>query len=163
MLVHCRFFRRVHQVIVERVGKVSKREANSVPDDIFGYKEAKTNGDRFYIAAQFTRGELPAEFILGNGKIYGGYENAPLQPETRYKAYLRGVTEHNGVSLHSKFRTNTVHYSYNVSINCRQMNTKCVVTTMCFRMYHFSRLSWLDSSIPSPKSSTFFPKCVSQF
>ena len=83
---------------METVGNVSKREANSVPDDISGYKEAETNGDRFYIAAQFTRGELPAEFILGNGKMYGGYENAPLQPETRYKAYLRGVTEHNGVS-----------------------------------------------------------------
>ena len=78
---------------------MSKREANSVPDDIFGYKEAKTNGDSFYIAAQFRRGELPPEFILGNGKMYGGYENAPLQPETRYKAYLRGVTEHNGVSF----------------------------------------------------------------
>lgn len=83
------------------VGKVSKREANSVPDDIFGYKEAEKNGDRFYIAAEFKRGQLPAEFILGNGKIYGDYENAPLEPETQYKAYLRGVTEHNGVNLSS--------------------------------------------------------------
>ena len=70
-----------------------------MPDYISGYKEAQTNGDRFYIAAEFKRGELPAEFILGNGKIYGDYENAPLEPETRYKAYLRGVTNHNGVSL----------------------------------------------------------------
>ena len=99
ILVHCRFFRSAHQVIVEKVGKLSKREANSVPDDIYGYKEAETNGDSFYIAAQFSRGELPTEFILGNGKTYGGYENAPLQPETRYKAYLRGVTKHNGVSF----------------------------------------------------------------
>ena len=95
------YFHRAHQVIVEIVGKVSKREANSVPDDVFGYEEAQTNGDRFYIAAQFNRGELPAEFIIGNGKIYGGYDNAPLEPETRYKAYLRGVTKHNGVSLSS--------------------------------------------------------------
>ncbi|KAL9973643.1 hypothetical protein ACROYT_G020124 [Oculina patagonica] len=85
-----------HQVIVELVGKVSKREVVSLPDDIFGYKEAQANGDRFYIAAQFDRGKLPDEFILGNGKTYGGYENAPLEPETEYKAYLRGVTEHNG-------------------------------------------------------------------
>jgi len=75
---------------------VTEREANSVPDEIFGYKEAQTNGDRLYIAAQFNRGELPAEFILGNGKIYGGYENAPLEPESRYKVYVRGITEHNG-------------------------------------------------------------------
>ena len=108
MLVHCRFFRRHHQVIVEKVGKVSKREANSLPDDIFSYKEAETNGDRFYIAAQFTRGKLPAEFILGNGKMYGVYENAPLQPETRYKAYLRGVTDNNGVRFHYNIQYTTV-------------------------------------------------------
>jgi len=83
------------------VGKVSKREANSVPDLVVGYRNAQTNGDRFYIAAEFKRGQLPAEFILGNGKNYGGYENVPLKPETRYKAYLRGVTENNGVSLSS--------------------------------------------------------------
>ena len=81
------------------VGKVNKREVVCSPSDDSGYKEAQTNGDRFYIAAQFQRGVLPVEFILGNGKIYGGYVNAPLQPETRYKAYLRGITENNGVSF----------------------------------------------------------------
>ena len=90
-----------HQVIVELVSKVSKRETVSLPDEIYGYKEAQANRDRFYIAAQFDRGKLPDEFILGNGKMYGGYENAPLEPETKYRAYLRAVTEHNGVGLHS--------------------------------------------------------------
>jgi len=96
------YFHRAHQVIVEIVRRVTEREANSVPDEIFGYKEAQTNGDRLYIAAQFNRGELPAEFILGNGKIYGGYENAPLEPESRYKVYVRGITEHDGVRLSEK-------------------------------------------------------------
>lgn len=89
----------VHQVIVETLGKVSKRETTSLPDDVFGYKEAQANGDRFYIAAQFNRDKLPDEFVLGNGNTYGGYDNAPLKPETKYKAYIRGVTAHNGVSL----------------------------------------------------------------
>ena len=80
---------------------MSKRKVVCSQSDDSGYKEAQTKGDCFYVAAQFSRGELPAEFILGNGKIYGGYVNAPLQPETRYKAYFRGVTEHNGVSLSS--------------------------------------------------------------
>ena len=78
---------------------MSKREVVCSQSDDSGYKEAQTKGDRFYVAAQFSRGELPAEFILGNGKIYGGYVNAPLQPETRYKACLRGITENNGVSF----------------------------------------------------------------
>ena len=82
---------------------MSKQEVVCSQSDDSGYKEAQTNGDLFYIAAQFRRGQLPAEFILGNGKIYGGYVNAPLQPETRYKAYLRGVTEHDGVSYSKKW------------------------------------------------------------
>ena len=113
MLVHCRFYGRVHQVIVEMVGKVSKQEANSVPEEVFGYKEAETNGDRFYIAAEFKRGQLPPLLILGNGKIYRDYVNAPLQPETRYKAYLRGVTQHNGVSLS---QSESFHYSQSVDL-----------------------------------------------
>ena len=97
------YISRAHQVIVEMVGKVSKCEVVCLPNEDSGYeaKVAETNGDRFYIAAQFKRGELPVEFVLGNGKIYGDYVNAPLQPETRYKAYFRGVTMHNGVSFPS--------------------------------------------------------------
>ena len=83
------------------VGKVTKREPVCLPKDDSGYEVAEANGDHFYIAAQFKRGELPVEFVLGNGQIYGDYVNAPLQPETRYKAYFRGVTEHNGVSFSS--------------------------------------------------------------
>lgn len=101
ILPHASIFFRAHQVILEMVGKVSKREVVCSPSDDSGYKEAQTKGARFYIAAEFKRGELPVEFILGNGKIYGGYVNAPLQPETRYKAYLRGVTEYNEVGLSS--------------------------------------------------------------
>ena len=159
MLVHCRFCGRVHQVIVEIMGKVSKREANSVPEDVYGYEEAETNGDRFYIAAEFERGQLPAEFILGNGKIYGGFVNAPLQPETRYKAYLRGVTQHKGVSLS---QSEPFHYSHKVSMNCRQRHTLCFFT--------YSVLEYVITFADSPLTRfhaplnlhLFLPKCVSQ-
>ena len=59
---------------------MSKREPVYLPNDDSGYEVVEGNGDRFYIAAQFKRGELPVEFVLGNGKIYGDYMNAPLQP-----------------------------------------------------------------------------------
>ena len=93
-------FSSAHQVVVEKVGKVSKQETLSLPDDISGYKEAKENGEKFYIAASFARGKLngPREFVLGDGNTYGGYKNAPLEPETKYKAHIRGVTEFKGVS-----------------------------------------------------------------
>ena len=92
-------FSSAHQVVVEKLGKVSKRETAHLPEDILGYKEAKANGEKFYIAARFARERLngPREFVLGDGKTYGGYENAPLEPETKYKAYIRGVTKFKGV------------------------------------------------------------------
>ena len=92
-------FSSAHQVVVEKLGKVSKRETASLPEDISGYKEAKANGEKFYIAASFARGTLngPREFVLGDGNTYGGYKNAPLESETKYKAYIRGVTKDNGV------------------------------------------------------------------
>ena len=83
-----------------------RREVPSLPEDISGYGDAQANGDRFYIAAQFERGKLPSEFVLGNGKTYGGYENAPLQSKAVYIAYIRGVTIHNGVSLYCTCNSN---------------------------------------------------------
>ncbi|PFX16562.1 Phosphatidylinositol phosphatase PTPRQ [Stylophora pistillata] len=86
-----------HQIIVEMLETArARRETTSLPVNIYDFEEAETNGDRFYIAAMFERRKLPAEFVLGNGKTYGGYENVPLKPGTRYKVYVRGVTERDG-------------------------------------------------------------------
>ena len=95
-----------HEVIVEKPGRLSKRESTSLPDEIHGFHEAKRNGDRFYVAANLSRKSLNAskKFVLGDGKIYGGYENAKLEPGTKYKAYIRGVTEANGVKKNMAIR-----------------------------------------------------------
>ena len=57
------------------------------------------NGNRYYIAARFVRDEqqVPKKFVLGDGETYGGYTNAPLEPMTKYKVYVRAATEVNGV------------------------------------------------------------------
>ena len=61
------------------------------------------NGDRYYIAARFKRDkeQVPRKFVVGDGEIYGGYINAPLEPscKTDHKAYVKAATEVNGVSL----------------------------------------------------------------
>ena len=53
------------------------------------------NGARYYIAARFNRdkGQVPRKFVLGDGEIYGGYNNAPLEPMTEYKMYVRAATK----------------------------------------------------------------------
>lgn len=91
-----------HQVVVEKLGKVIKRSTKSLGDNIFGYEEAKENGDKLYVAARFDRGKITnqADFVLGDGKTYGGYENVPLEPETNYRVYVRGITENNGTLIY---------------------------------------------------------------
>ncbi|XP_068673675.1 receptor-type tyrosine-protein phosphatase S-like isoform X2 [Montipora foliosa] len=91
-----------HQVIVEIPEKVTKRQTPTLPDNVTNYQEARRKGEKFYMAASLSRDSLSTSkvFVLGDGKTYGGYENVQLEPETRYKAYIRGVTEDNGRFLY---------------------------------------------------------------
>ena len=84
---------------MEKVATVSKRSTSSLPDNILGYKEAMANGDQYYLAARFERdkGQVPRKFVLGDGETYGGYNNAPLEPMTKYKLYVRAATKVKGV------------------------------------------------------------------
>ena len=84
---------------MEKVGAISKRSTSPLPDNILGYQEAMANGDQYYIAARFDRdkGQVPRKFVLGDGETYGGYNNAPLEPMTKYKVYVRAATKVKGV------------------------------------------------------------------
>ena len=84
---------------MEKVATVRKRSTSSLPETILDYKEAIANGDRYYIAARFERNieQVPRKFVLGDGEIYGGYNNAPLKPMTIYRVYVRAATEVYGV------------------------------------------------------------------
>ncbi|XP_068720403.1 receptor-type tyrosine-protein phosphatase delta-like [Montipora capricornis] len=91
-----------HHVIVEILGKVTKRQTSTLPDNINNYEEARTKGETFYMAASLSRDALNTSrvFVLGDGETYGDYKNVQLEPGTRYKAYIRGVTEDNGRFLY---------------------------------------------------------------
>ena len=84
---------------MEKVATVSKQSTSSLPKIILGYKKAMANGDRYYIAARFDRHkeQVPKKFVLGDGEVYGCYNNAPLEPMTKYKVYVRAATEVNRV------------------------------------------------------------------
>ena len=96
-------FYSAHEVVVEKIEIASTCLTSSLPDNILCYSEAMANGDRYYIAARFERDkeQVPRKFVVGDGEIYGGYINAPLEPscKTDYKAYVKAATEVNGVSL----------------------------------------------------------------
>ncbi|XP_038066673.1 tyrosine-protein kinase receptor Tie-1-like [Patiria miniata] len=48
-----------------------------------------------YIAAEFPKNSLPAEFVVGDSKMYGGYRNAPLQRDAVYNILVGSVTKGN--------------------------------------------------------------------
>ena len=84
---------------MEKLTTVNKRSTSSLSETILGYKEAMANGDQYYIAARFDRDkeQVPRKFVLGDGETYGGYNNAPLEPMTKYKVYVRAATKVKGV------------------------------------------------------------------
>ncbi|XP_068720410.1 putative inactive tyrosine-protein kinase Wsck [Montipora capricornis] len=91
-----------HQVIVEIPEKVTERQTSILPHNVNNYEEARTKGEKFYMAASLSRDALNTSrvFVLGDGETYGDYKNVQLEPRTRYKAYIRGVTEDNGRFLY---------------------------------------------------------------
>ncbi|XP_038066681.1 angiopoietin-1 receptor-like [Patiria miniata] len=48
-----------------------------------------------YIAAKFPKTSLPAEFVVGDSMMYGGYRNAPLQRDAVYNIRVGSVTKGN--------------------------------------------------------------------
>ncbi|KAK3696715.1 hypothetical protein QZH41_013070, partial [Actinostola sp. cb2023] len=82
-----------HQVIVESLGTYAKRSVDPLPKHVYQYKKAKKIGSRFYVAAEFRGPKLSETFVVGDGKLYHGFYNAPLKPATRYRVYVRGVTK----------------------------------------------------------------------
>lgn len=49
-------------------------------------------GTRPYVAAKFDAARLPERFDLGDENEYGGYSNRPLDPDAKYRVFLRAIT-----------------------------------------------------------------------
>lgn len=64
-----------------------------------GSKEALAEGP--YIAAKFLHRNIPYSFSLGNGQIYEGFKNRPLQKKKRYKIFVRAVVDTPGQHLYT--------------------------------------------------------------
>ena len=93
-------------------GKLQRRAVKNFPSSVTNYSAAVKNGDKYYIAAEFTAANLPKEFVVGDGKTYSGYRNAPLKPGTMYAVHVRVIAvDENGVNIHSNFSFTVFHYS----------------------------------------------------
>ncbi|KAJ8945598.1 hypothetical protein NQ314_009123 [Rhamnusium bicolor] len=67
-------------------------------DSVFSYDEAKKNGLSYYIAAQLDPNDINKVFVVGDGRYYGKYYNAPLDPNVNYNILLALVSELNGIT-----------------------------------------------------------------
>ncbi len=84
------FFISKIQVIVNKLSARRKRNTAAFPSSILNYDKTNCKAECFYIAAELENKET--DFVVGDGKSYGGYKNAELEPATTYKIYVRGVS-----------------------------------------------------------------------
>lgn len=77
----------------------TKRVSPDFPEHFYGYDRAIKEEIKFYITAEVLSKKLPAKIVVGDGKIYHGYKNKPLKPETFYKAHIRAKSKEERVSF----------------------------------------------------------------
>ena len=99
---------RLYRVIVEKVtsgrhGRVMRstqqQPCGLTDGELTNYKTATGRGVACYIAAEIVivddKDDEP--FIVGDGKKYGGYYNAPLQRDASYRVWLGFIVTVDGV------------------------------------------------------------------
>lgn len=82
-------------MIVQKVSARRKRNTAGFPDKISHYDNAGCKGTSgcYYVTAQLENEEV--DFTIGDGKTYGGFKNAKLEPATAYNIYVRGLSYNN--------------------------------------------------------------------
>ncbi|CAB4018698.1 partial [Paramuricea clavata] len=97
------FFISMLQVIVQKVSARRKRNTADLPDPILGYDKANCEGksECYYITAELPNEEK--DFVVGDGRMYGIYKNAQLEPDTKYNIYVRGLSYNNDIPKQANY------------------------------------------------------------
>ena len=68
-------------------------------DELMGYSMASRHGVACYIAAELVTvgDDQDQPFIVGDGKMYGGFYNAPLEQDRSYRVWLGFIVTVDGV------------------------------------------------------------------
>ncbi|XP_059469461.1 putative inactive tyrosine-protein kinase Wsck [Neocloeon triangulifer] len=64
---------------------------------LFAYALAQKENIPYYITAELNPNSLDTKFVVGDGKFYGGYYNAPLAPEGHFHISLAVISLKDGV------------------------------------------------------------------
>lgn len=82
-----------------QMGRPAKLTSNIDFDNLTDFQEAQERGLNYYITVGLlsTQAAAGMEFTIGDGLDYGGYFNAPLKPETRYKLWVGILSRLDGI------------------------------------------------------------------
>ncbi|KAF2878975.1 hypothetical protein ILUMI_27185 [Ignelater luminosus] len=67
-------------------------------ENLKSYSEAMDEGFAYYVTAEIPPQDIKRNFTIGDGRLYGGFVNAPLEPYAQYQVLLGIVSRHNNVS-----------------------------------------------------------------
>ena len=92
-------------MIVEKVSARQRRASPSpsqpcglADNELMEYKIASRHGVACYIAAEIVNVEEEDQpFIVGDGRLYGGFYNAPLEKDGTYRVWLGYIVTVDGV------------------------------------------------------------------
>jgi len=96
----------LYRVIVEKLTTRQRRAALSsflpcslADHELVEYKTASRRGMACYIAAEIVdvNDEDYQPFVVGDGKMYGGFYNAPLEHDSSYRVWLGFIVTVDGV------------------------------------------------------------------
>ncbi|KAG7163473.1 Tyrosine-protein phosphatase Lar-like 2 [Homarus americanus] len=106
-------------VVPEDKEQIFKNPDQYLTDDLIankaGSKEALAEGP--YIAAKFLHRNIPYSFSLGNGQIYEGFKNRPLQKKKRYDALQKEKSLSEYVFIYQYWRANGIKWKTSQSVN----------------------------------------------
>jgi len=95
-----------------------EQDLAKIPTTINDYEHSRKNGQSYYITAQITPDQLSKVFIIGDGKVYGGYRNVPLEKGGTYTIAERAITSHQGVRLLTCFVNGLLPCVYQLMPGC---------------------------------------------